>query len=221
MSAATVAAASVLPFAVPSRPAPKPIDASNSLFEIDRELDLIFDQYQTEIEENGEACQKTIDIINGFIDAFGVKVDRIGGFLKTLEYRADVCRHEAERLTTRARVAENKISSLKKCVLYFLVSRNLVKIEGARYAIRRQKNSQDTVSINDLNLVPMQFKRIESRLDGATWERILEALPPDLRQEGEASVRERLPAKDAIALAAKTEEVPGATVRREQHLRVS
>lgn len=71
----------MLPFAQPQeeKPLSESIACDHSLIEIDRELDILFDTMQDELEEAGEASQESIERFHVFCDAYGEKVDRIVG----------------------------------------------------------------------------------------------------------------------------------------------
>ena len=216
--------APVLPFGPPPedrKPVPVPT-AESSLLEIDREMDVLFDQIQDELEESGEPSQESKDRFHQLCDVFGDKVDRIGRFIRVMEARAAYCKAEATRLTVRGKVAENKIDQSKALILYFLQSRELAKMEGKQFTLRRQKNSQDSVRIIDAAVIPFRLKRVEARFDGDLWERILAAVPADTRALLVSGVQETTPVSDAIKQAvARKEEVPGAVVSRGYHVRVA
>ena len=136
----------VLPFAQAQpgkKAAPDTIAADHSLLDIDRELDLLLDRMQDELEENGEASPESTERFQQFCEAFGEKVDRIGRFIRVMEARTTYCKGEAARLTARGKSAENKVDQTKALVMYYLQSRALTKMEGKQFTIRCQKNSQD------------------------------------------------------------------------------
>jgi hypothetical protein len=214
----------VLPFAqtqekkIPS----ESIASDHSLLEIDRELDILFDTMQDELEENGEASQESIERFHMFCDAYGEKVDRIGRFIRVMEARAAYCKAEAARLVARGKSAENKVEQTKSLVLYYLQSREMTKMEGKQFTLRCQKNSQDSVRIIDPTLIPLRLKRIEARFDGSTWERLLAALPKELRSILAAGIHDVVPMNDAIKQAfANGEAVEGVAVVRGHHVRVA
>ena len=106
-------------------------------------------------------------------------------------------------------------------VLYYLLSRDLKKIEGYQFTLRAQKNSQDSVRIADEAAVPKSYCRIEARVPGVIWETIVSLLPVELAKTLESSIQETRPDNDAIkAAVAQNQVVPGAEVRRGSHLRV-
>jgi len=200
------------------------IAQDNSLFEIDRELDLLLDEIQEQTEADGtdEVCPELMHRFQQFCDAHTEKVDRIGHFLSTMEARATYCRAQSNRLAERARSTENKVDRTKKMILYYLRSRDLRKIEGREFTLRSQKNSQDSVVITDEPQVPLAFREIEAKIPGNLWQALLTFLSDEDSRELTGCVRQMKPSSEAIkAAVAARQEVPGAQVRRGVHLRVA
>lgn len=197
------------------------IAQEHSLFEIDRELDSLLDEIEEEIESRGEASAELIDRFQQFCEAHGEKADRIGRFLRMMEARVQYCRSEASRLQERARSSERKVTQTKYMVMYYLKSRDLKKIEGREFTLRIQKNSQDSVRFTDETQVPMRYRTIAARLDGLSWERVIENVPDELRRQLVASIQDVSPCNEAIKNAVQNHtRVPGAEVYRGDHLRV-
>jgi hypothetical protein len=197
------------------------IAEASSLFEIDMELDGLLEEIEGQVESEGQAAEDLVARFQQFCEAHGEKVDRIGRFVRIMEAREQYCRSEAMRLTDRARAAAGRVERTKNMVLYYLLSRDLKKIEGYQFALRAQKNSQDSVRITDESVVPKSYCRIDARIDGVLWETVLSVLPEELAKSLELSVQETKPDTDAIKAAAlRQEQVPGAEVRRGWHLRV-
>jgi hypothetical protein len=198
------------------------IAATNSLFEIDVELDGLLDEIEEQTAQGGEPSGELVARFQHFCSAHDEKVDRIGRFVRIMEAREQYCRSESARLTDRARAAAGKVERSKNMVLYYLLSRNLKKIEGYQFTLRAQKNSQDSVRITDEAAVPKSYCRIHARIDGVVWETVVSILPDELAKALESSVQEIRPDADAIKVAAvRNEHVPGAEVRRGSHLRVA
>jgi len=201
---------------------PEAIASEHSLLEIDREIDLTLDQMQAELEEMGAIGEESRNRFQSFCEAFGQKVDRLGRFIRVMESREAYCRAESARLTARARAAENKVAQTKLLVLYFMESRNLTKMEGPQFTLRRQKNSVDSVRIQNPDSVPMRLLRIEAKFDGALWERIAASLPAHLQRGFLASMQCCVPMHDAIKQeVASGAELDGVSVSRGHHLRVA
>jgi len=196
----------------------------NSLFEIDRELDFLLDeiQEQAESEDTEEVSPELMQKFQQFCEAHSAKVDRIGHFLSMMEARAGYCRAQANRLTDRARSAENKVDRTKNMVLYYLKSRELRKIEGKEFTLRLQKNSQDSLVVLDEPQIPLLFRDIEAKIPGHLWEGLLSYLSDEARRELNACIRQMKPNTDAIKRAAADQQkVPGAAIQRGVHLRVA
>jgi len=192
-----------------------------SLFEIDEELNDLIEEIEGQVESEGQAAEDLIARFQQFCEAHGEKVDRIGRFLRIMEAREHYCRSEAARLTDRARAAAGKVERTKNMVLYYLLSRDLKKIEGYQFTLRAQRNSQDSVRITDEAAVPRCYCRVDARISGMIWETALSMLPDELVRKLEFSIQETRPDNDAIkAATAQNEVVPGVEVRRGAHLRV-
>jgi hypothetical protein len=194
---------------------------SNSLFEIDAELDVLLEEIEGQVESEGQASEDLVARFQQFCEAHGEKVDRIGRFVRIMEAREQYCRSESARLADRARAAAGKVERTKNMVLYYLLSRDLKKIEGYQFTLRAQKNSQDSVQITNEAAVPKSYCRIDARIDGVVWETVVSLLPDELAMALESSVREIRPDTDAIKAAAmRNEQIQGTEVRRGSHLRV-
>ena len=168
---------------------------SNSLFEIDTELDGLLDAIQQAIETEGKAPEELMARFQQFCEAHGEKVDRIGRFVRMMEAREQFCRAEAARLGDRARSVANKVDRTKSMVLFYLMSRDLRKIEGREFTLRVQKNGQDSVKITDEATLPMAYRKVEARINGVLWETIISYLPERL-----AEALEAIPCKTPMCL---------------------
>ena len=194
---------------------------TNSLFEIDAELDGLLDEIEEQTAQGGESAQEIVTRFQQFCSAHGEKVDRIGRFLRRMEAREQFCRSEAARLSDRARAAACKVERTKNMVLYYLMSRELKSIDGREFTLRAQNNSQDSVRITNEAALPVSFRKIDVRIGGVLWETVLANLPEELGKMLESTVEESRPDADSIKAAIqREEEVPGAELRRGWHLRI-
>lgn len=197
------------------------IAETNSLFEIDAELDCLLDDIGEQTAQGGDPSEELVARFQQFCSAHGEKVDRIGRFLRRMEAREQFCRSEAARLSDRARSAAGKVERTKNMVLYYLMSRDLKAIEGREFTLRAQRNSQDSVRITDEAALPVAFRKINARVGGLLWETALANLPDELGRMLESTVEEQRPDMDSIKAAILHEEqVPGAELRRGWHLRI-
>jgi hypothetical protein len=198
------------------------IAETNSLFEIDAELDGLLDEIEEQTSQGGEPAEEIVARFQQFCSAHGEKVDRIGRFLRRMEAREQFCRSEAARLSDRAHAAAGKVERTKNMVLYYLMSRDLKTIEGREFTLRAQKNSQDSVQITDESALPTSYYRIDARITGVVWETVLSLLPDELANILESSIQESKPDNNAIKEAVmRNDVVTGAEVRRGWHLRVA
>jgi hypothetical protein len=197
------------------------IAETNSLFEIDAELDGLLDEIEEQTAQGGEPAGELVARFQQFCSAHGEKGDRIGRFLRRMEAREQFCRAEVARLSDRARAAAGKVERTKNMVLYYLMSRELKVIEGREFTLRAQKNSQDSVRITDEAALQVTFRKIDARIGGILWETVLANLPDELGRMLESSVEESRPDTELIkATILREEEVSGAELRRGWHLRI-
>jgi ElaB/YqjD/DUF883 family membrane-anchored ribosome-binding protein len=197
------------------------IAESNSLFEIDAELDGLLDEIEEQTAHGGEHAGELVARFQEFCSAHGEKVDRIGRFLRRMEAREQFCRSEAARLSDRAHAAAGKVERTKSMVLYYLIRRELKSIEGREFTLRAQKNSQEFVRITDEAALPVAFHKIDASIGGVLWETVLANLPDELGKMLQSTVEESKPDTDSIKAAIqREEEVPGAELRRGWHLRI-
>src|ERR1700737_3805172 len=145
------------------------ISENYSLFEIDTELDALLGQFGGQAETEGGPCEGRSSGVRGVWLAQGEKVDRVGRFVRMMEAREHYCRAEAARLGERARSTAAKVDRTKSMVLFYLMSRELRKVEGREFTLRIQKNSQDSVKITDELLLPISYRKIAVRIDGVLW----------------------------------------------------
>lgn len=186
------------------------------------ELDTLLEEIEEWVASEGKASEDPVARFQQFCVAHGEKVDRIGRFVHMMEAREQFCRSEAARLGDRARATARKVERTKNMVLYYLLSRDLKKIEGYQFTLRVQKNSQDSVRILDEANLSMAYRTLEARIGGVLWETVLSCLPEELERALTACVQGTKPDTEAIKAAVlRHEEVAGAEVRRGSHLRVA
>jgi hypothetical protein len=200
---------------------PTAVATDHSLLELNGELDALLDQIQDEIEERGEASAEAMERLQLFCRAMDVKIDRIGRFLRVMETRAEYCKKESARYAARAKRAQNKIERTESMILYYLASHDLKKIESHEFTLVRNKNSQDTVEITQLETIPNHLRRFEAKIDGPLWLDVIDALPKTLAEPLVASVKSSEPSNNAIKQhIANGGVVEGASVKRGYHLRI-
>ncbi|MDR5726794.1 MAG: siphovirus Gp157 family protein [Terriglobia bacterium] len=197
------------------------IASTHSIFEIDQEIDAMIEAHQQEFEANGLISAESMLRFEQFLHAMNAKVDRIGGYIRATENIANCSKLEADRLSKRAKAATNKADRVKSMLLYYMKTREQQSLEGTLFTARICKNAADTVTVTDKDAIPAAYRRHDARIDGGAWESILALLPRELQIVLESSAKDFSVNSEAIK-AAKTQgtEVPGAEVKRGDHLRI-
>ena len=68
-------------------------------------------------------------------------------------------------------------------------------IEGREFTLRIQRNSQDSVRFTDESQIPMHLRKVEASFDGQLWEKVIAAVPGEMKHMLIASIREAVPSK--------------------------
>ena len=197
------------------------IASSHSIFEIDHEIDVMIEAHQQEFEENGLISEESMLRFEQFLHAMNAKVDRIGGYIRANENVANCSKLEADRLSKRARAANNKVERVKSMLLYYMKTREQQSLEGTLFTARICKNSADSVSVTDKTAIPAAYRRYEAKIDGGAWQSILALLPQELQIVLESATKDFSVNLEAIKVA-KTQgkDIPGVEMKRGDHLRI-
>ncbi len=195
-----------------------------SLFDLDERLIELMDQVEDAAAGGGEIPQELVEQVNEYIDAFRTKVDRIAGYWRWQESIAGICGDEAQRLATRKRAAEGRVSRLKNMLLAFMMARGLKKLDGDKAAIGMQANSTPSVIIDapceigecffeaSLRFTKPELQEIAYQLtDGDLRRRIEAVLVGDGWEINNAAVRAALSNNSCV---------PGARLVKGYHVRL-
>ena len=199
----------------------KTVTAQNcSLFEIDAELEDAFDQLQEEREITGSVSDVSRERCVQLFAELGKKIDRIAAYLRTQQRKASIAAEEAQRLQQRRRSAEQRVSDVKEMLTYFMGSRGLKLLEGELNTIRLQKNSQDSLQMDDWEL-PQEFCLHTGSLPHRLLAEMLDHLPLGLKGELLQAMINTQPntqlVRDALL---RGEPVRGAKLERGCHIRI-
>ncbi len=80
------------------------------------------------------------------------KVDAFGSFIRVESARAEACKKEAQRLTSKAKTAEGRIAYLKHMYLCTMQSNGLKKVQGSAYTLSIRE--ADSVDVTDVTSLP-------------------------------------------------------------------
>jgi len=111
------------------------------------------------LEEEGateEALQGQLRVIQ---EAFNAKAENIGKLILSLDGEATAITDELTRLNARKQATERKAEWLKSYLLQEMVNARIEKIKGTLVSLAI-RNNPPSVSVLDINLVPMAFRRI-------------------------------------------------------------
>jgi hypothetical protein len=197
-----------------------------SIFEIDESLEALVESAEVEAEaNNGEITDTIKSALGMYAEAFGHKVDRIADFLKAQRAEAEIAQREAERSQNRHKAAENRERRLKRMLVWFMLSRNVQKLNGRLNTISLQTNSAPSLVVQDTAYIPASFYRARIDLSWPEWLEILDALPQgSLRErlihgEGKFVAKELLRGVVADALA-RGEVIRGVAIVKGSHVRL-
>ena len=148
-----------------------------SLFDLDERLIDIMDRAEEESSDTGSISEELAQEITDYLEAFRSKVDRIVGYWRWQESVAEICGQESERLATRKRAADARVTRIKGMLQYFMQTRSLKKLDGEKASIGLQTNGMASLVVDDpLKLADDFFER-EVRLSRETLSSIVELLP--------------------------------------------
>ena len=89
---------------------------------------------------------------------FEDKLEGCAAVMKNLRAESDAVDDEIKRLQKRKSAIDNNIAQLKNYVKFELDKLNITKIDAGIHKFRIQRNSQPTVQVLNIVLVPKEFK---------------------------------------------------------------
>lgn len=113
-----------------------------------------------ETDQQREECEAEI---RRYVDAQIRKVDSFCKFLAHLESQTELAQKEIKRLKAREMVFSNLQERLEQYAIYTMQRLNLRKLEGDTSTLTLRIN-QSGVEIDDVELVPPQFKTIRQEI---------------------------------------------------------
>lgn len=157
------------------------------------------------------------------------KVDRIAEYLKHFDTLDRARKDEKKRLDERSRVAENNDKRVRRMLQDFMDGRSITQIKGKLNTISLCNNSKATLKITDQSKIPVRFYRMQITVTREWWYQFVELqkkvadqvirihdLAMAFRDVSSACI-------DEAALRAALEageQIPGAELVTEQHIRI-
>lgn len=150
----------------------------------------------------------------------GKKIDRIAAYLRAQQRKAVIAAEEAQRLQQRRHSAEQRVNDVKEMLTYFMQCRGLKRLEGDLNPVRLQKNSQDSLQVDDWEL-PQEFCLHTGSMPHRLLAEMLEHLPVGLKGELLQAMINTQPntqlVRDALL---RGETIRGAKLERGCHIRI-
>lgn len=146
-------------------------------------LDALFEMDAGEFTPEAEA------LANGLMEQLVQKADGYADFLKDMESRAALLREEEDRLATKRKSFENRVSWMKRNAMVAMQRMGRQKIEGLRFTLAMQRNPV-AVEVSVLpGALPPEFVRTIPAVLEPDKNKIKEALLANQTIEGCALVQ--------------------------------
>jgi hypothetical protein len=125
-----------------------------TLFDIQKELLEIESRIEELPPESAEL------LLAEWLNTYGKRKDKLDGYARLigeLEARAKLRREEAQRLSKRAQIDENKAQLLREILLNFFSTQGLKTVETDRYRITLAKNAKRPLILDENASIPEEF----------------------------------------------------------------
>ena len=199
-----------------------------TLFELDESLSILMESATDEAaNNNGEISEELRQALLDYCEAFGAKVDNIANYIKSQEFDARNAKAEIDRLQSRQAAAENKVERLKGLLKYYMETRGVLRMKGRLNTISLRKNSQDTLIVDRVDGIPSEYCRASITLPVPELEELLRYLPEEhslrtrLTPDDNGFIRREVDNAKLRTALASSMPVPGAELRRGQHVRLT
>ncbi len=106
-----------------------------------------------ELENIKEELEKSIDSIQ---EEFDLKAENIAKFIKSLEVDSKGLKEESQRLQSRKKTVDNRISSLKEYLFEHMQALKKNKIKGKVFTLSIQNNPV-SIEITDEKAIPQKY----------------------------------------------------------------
>jgi len=143
------------------------------LYEITDDLKQIEDLFQNAVDENGEPRDLTPEEDNFLKECLTLSEDelkeKLEGYGKiianlkfdadTIKAEADLVKKEYDRLSAKAKAAENRVTSLKSYILWAFDALKLDKVKTPSFTVFKKKNPL-SLNVDDVNVSTLDEKYI-------------------------------------------------------------
>jgi hypothetical protein len=193
--------------AVAEVPAPGEIAGGLTLFQIEESVALLAES----AEEEGltPEIERALAV---YLEGALEKRDRVAQFIHYCDGMAELAKAEIKRLQTRQKHFEATAERVRTMVLHVLDFFGVKKLEGRTHTLIKRK-CPPSVKINNEAAIPSEFKRLTVTLPLDQWNKLLAAVPEDVRQEAVTAVQKQEESINLVALKEalnQEKQVPGA-----------
>ena len=141
------------------------------LYEITDDLKQIEDLFQNAVDENGEPRELTPEEDNFLKECLTLSEDelkeKLEGYGKiianlkfdadTIKAEADLIKKEYDRLSAKAKAAENRVTSLESYILWAFDALKLDKVKTPSFTVFKKKNPM-SLNVDDVNVSALDEK---------------------------------------------------------------
>lgn len=108
-----------------------------------------------------EVVEAALEEVEG---SFDDKAENIVKLIKSIEADVKGYKEEETRLSTRRKTLENKVKGLKDYLEGSMITLDKKDIKGKIFTLEIKKNPPSVI-IDDFNVLPMEYKKIEEKED--------------------------------------------------------
>lgn len=117
-----------------------------------------FEHFYNDAETDEEMLEAEKYLIEAEIE-LSEKVENIAKFIKNIEAERDVFKKESDRLASKAKTLDNKVTSLKRYLQESLVFAGVDKVKGEIFTVALQNNPM-SLDISSIKFIPDDFKKV-------------------------------------------------------------
>lgn len=135
-----------------------------------REAEALLNEAETN-EEYQQALDHLTDLEVGLTD----KVDNIASYIRNLDGDINKFKEEENRLADKRKTMQNKQERLKKYLMDVFAQQGIDSVQGERFQVKIQNNSQWSMAVSDESNIPAEyFEKIPTLKKGQLKKDIIE-----------------------------------------------
>ena len=116
-----------------------------------------FEYHYNQAETEEEMLEAEKYLVDAEVE-LSEKVENIAKFIKNIEADRDVFKKESDRLASKAKSFDNKVTSLKRYLQDNLEVAGIDKVKGDLFTVSLQNNAM-SLDVNCIDHIPDEFKR--------------------------------------------------------------